>query len=114
MPISGLALLDYKCSPWEVVLAIGVLTKVKEMKALVTGTYRTVFAGRCGTTGAGRIYKNGAAFGTLRTFNPTYVNYVESLDFVAGDLIQLYIMGDGGCAMYFYVAYPSQSISQDA
>jgi hypothetical protein len=56
-----------------------------------TGTYRTSFA--ClGPTGSARIYKNGSAYGTLRT---TIATFTEDLSFNAGDTIQLFAGGNG-------------------
>jgi hypothetical protein len=58
-----------------------------------TGTYRTSFALALTAGGSARIYKNGAAFGTLRT---TAATFTEDLSFNAGDTIQLFVGGSGG------------------
>lgn len=68
-------------------------TMHKEIRIGCAGTYRIKFAMKVGTsvTVYGRIYKNGAPYGTeqTRTVN-TYAVFSEDLDFVAGDLIQGY------------------------
>lgn len=45
-----------------------------------------------GATAYGRIYKNGAPYGTQQsTSSTTYVTFSEDLQFAQGDLIQLYL-----------------------
>ncbi len=88
-------------------------TKYKEVVAPVDGTYRVTFSlasDNPGNNFQGRIYKNGAAFGTLRTVASTSMAaFSEDLAFVAGDLIQLYLnnAGSSGQTQSFYVQiYP--------
>lgn len=74
-------------------------TPVKSNEILCTraGTYTVGLS--CSTingTGAARIYKNGVAFGTQRSFSGGLTVYEENLAFVYGDLIQLYIWTNGG------------------
>lgn len=68
-------------------------TKLKEFFIPCAGTISTVFTMvKSAGTGSpyGRVYKNGAAFGTLRSANGTYA---ETLTFAAGDYLQFYIWG---------------------
>ncbi len=72
----------------------GAYVKMKEMVAPATGIYRIVFdlwETSAVQTAYGRIYKNGAAFGTERSNQSTNpVTYTEDLAFTAGDLVQLW------------------------
>jgi len=44
------------------------------------------------TTAYAQIYRNGSAYGTQRSTNsPSYVAFVEDLDFAQGDYVQLYV-----------------------
>lgn len=77
---------------------IGSWTMKKEIQVFNGGTYRVKFTlwMTGGTTGRGRIYKNGVAFGTERTGTTTPTEYSEDLVFSAGDLIQIYVIRDSG------------------
>ena len=69
-------------------------TKMKEISTEYGGILRVKFEGKgqSGSQQHARIYKNGVAFGTLRTFtDATYREYSEDLLFEKGDLIQLYL-----------------------
>jgi hypothetical protein len=69
--------------------------KVAQFKIPVAGTYRVSFnlgAGTNGYNAYGRIYKNGAAYGTLRIVTTyTKVTFTEDLTFNAGDTCELWI-----------------------
>jgi hypothetical protein len=79
-------------------------TKVKEVTAKATGTYRIyweqasydpnfTFTARC------KIYKNDVGFGSEQTSTsqlPYYTEKHEDLAFAAGDKIQLYMKINGG------------------
>ena len=79
----------------ETITGSATYVKMKEIQIIKGGTYRTSFdlasTGGSGTI-SGRIYKNGAAIGTERSFasSENYVIYTEDLTFAAGDLVQLY------------------------
>lgn len=64
----------------------------------INGTIRVKFDIKTSIANAlGRIYKNGAAFGTEQTTgSTTFVTFSEDLAFTKGDLVQLYIKHDGG------------------
>ena len=68
--------------------------KVKQIYIPRDGTYRIKFGlKRSGLAIAvyGRIYKNGAAYGTQRsTTSTSYTTYSQDLSFSKGDLLQLY------------------------
>ncbi len=70
------------------------LVKVKEIQIASGGTIRTSFdlkTDYATHAASGRIYKNGVAFGTMRsTGSLSYVTYTEDLAFATGDLVQLY------------------------
>ena len=61
-----------------------------------TGTYRVKFdlTHTAGHTATGKIYRNGYGYGTTRSNGGGPTTYSEDLFFVAGDLIQLYLVGD--------------------
>lgn len=71
--------------------------KVKEITIARTGTYRIKFWGKeTVATATGRIYKNGSALGTARTFGANWAEWSEDLSgWVKGDLAQIYIAGNG-------------------
>jgi len=80
-------------------------TKIKEIKASVSGTLRIVFSLCVPTgTGYGKIYKNGSAVGTERTLSGSttdiYSKFTEDIAVARGDLIQLYIKNSGSNRMY--------------
>ena len=86
------------------------LIKLKEFTIPISGIYRVKFSllARTEDTGSGKIYKNGVAFGTLRsTASLTYVVFSEDLAFVAGDTCELWASGSTSWAdvtnfrMYF-------------
>lgn len=69
-------------------------TKMKEISTEYGGIIRVKFEGKGQSSDLqhAQIYKNGVAFGTLRTFtDATYREYSEDLLFEKGDLIQLYL-----------------------
>lgn len=70
-------------------------TKVKEIFILHDGMYRVKFDLRSGNSGYvahGRIYRNGAAYGSSRSSDTTsYTTFSEDLNLRAGDFLQLYI-----------------------
>lgn len=69
-------------------------TKMKEISTEYGGILRVKFEGKgqSGSQQHAQIYKNGVAFGTLRTFtDATYREYSGDLLFEKGDLIQLYL-----------------------
>jgi len=72
-----------------------IYVKVKEIKALISGTFRIKFIMHSGGgfTSYAKIYKNGSAYGIEHTTtNSTYDPPItEDLQFNANDLIQLYI-----------------------
>jgi len=91
----------------EKLSSIVALTKVKEIWCPVTGLYLIKFSIKEEVADAyqhtGQIWKNGVAFGTLRTNNTlNYVEFSESLNFAADDLIQLYV-GSGGAVNGTYL-----------
>ncbi|MDK8188961.1 hypothetical protein QP794_02530 [Paenibacillus sp. UMB7766-LJ446] len=64
----------------------------------VSGTIRISFGLRSDSSGGGRaqIYKNGVAFGTLRSNNSTSVTtYTEDITFASGDRISVYLWTGG-------------------
>jgi hypothetical protein len=66
-----------------------------------SGVLRTKLSltGLTGNVTSGRIYKNGVAFGTARSFNATGTTvYTEDLTFAAGDLVTVVISVNGGTA----------------
>jgi len=71
-----------------------IYVKAKEIRIASGGTIRVSFDLKIGTTGEnayGKIFKNGADFGTQRiTGSTTYETYTEDLAFANGDLVQLY------------------------
>ncbi len=73
----------------------GSYVKLKEARVLVTGAYKVTFTlwadAEC--VPYGRVYKNGAAFGTQRT---TAGTYAENLSFTANDLVQIYALLNSG------------------
>ena len=73
--------------------------KHKEIVCPLTGTLRIYFgikSENVAGTVYGLIYKNGIAQGTPRSNGTTtYVYWSEDLDYAYGDLIQLYIHGNG-------------------
>ena len=79
--------------------------KVKEIRIRKSGTYRISFylyIGDAAYTAYGQIFKNGVAYGTLRSTNSTGpVYFIEDLNFSYGDLFQLYIRTSYGV----YYAY---------
>ena len=80
--------------------------KMKEIRIGLGGIVRVSFD--MTTTpdgyGYGRIYKNGAAYGTQRTaaYIHNYVTWVEDLVFEAGDYVQLYGRSLGGSYPMYY------------
>jgi len=71
-----------------------VYEKVKEFTVYATGTFRLKFDLKTssGVTAYGRIYKNGAAFGTEQTNATTsYVEKSEDLAFRFGDTVELWL-----------------------
>jgi hypothetical protein len=71
----------------------GGMVKLKEIVVASGGNIRVKFDLKsAGTyTVYGQIYKNGAAFGTLRTkSDPAYTTYSEDLSFSAGDTVELW------------------------
>ena len=68
---------------------------MKMFTVLQTGTFRTSFAIRginAATTAYGRIYKNGAAFGTERSKRDnTYQTFTEDLAFNVGDTCEMWL-----------------------
>ena len=68
---------------------------MKMFTVLQTGTFRTSFAIRGinpATTAYGRIYKNGAAFGTERSKRDnTYQTFTEDLAFNVGDTCEMWL-----------------------
>jgi len=78
--------------------------KKKEILIARSGTWRITFHLKIESyTVFGRIYKNGAAYGTERstTYN-TYQTFSEDLIFQAGDLVQLYVKVENGSVMGYY------------
>lgn len=76
-------------------------TKLLEVRIPGGGALRVVFSLRVdniGSTGYGRIYRNGAAVGTQRgTSSATAVQYSEDLSgWAAGDLLQIYGYNNSG------------------
>lgn len=72
--------------------------KVKETRVTYGGIIRVKFAGQGnGFGGQGRIYVNGVATGTLRSFaNGSYTTYSEDITINASDLVQIYSIATGG------------------
>ena len=70
------------------------------IRVLQSGTFRFYFTSTFyGIPASARIYKNGTAFGTLRSTAGTGVAYTEDLAVSAGDTIQLFgINSPGGSA----------------
>lgn len=69
-------------------------TKVREVRTAQKATYRVKFDmwAQSGGDIRGQIYKNGVAYGTLRsTTSTTAVTFTEDLVFQANDLIELYV-----------------------
>lgn len=76
--------------------------KLKEIQIGYNGFYRTKFDLKKGTsTGYGRIYKNGVAYGTEQTdLTGSYATKSEDLAFVAGDTIELWARTGGSGDVY--------------
>lgn len=76
-------------------------------RILQSGTYRVKFKLKTNNASAiayGRIYKNGAAFGTEQyTSAVLYQQYTEDLTFTRGDTIQLFVKSSS--ASYYTTAY---------
>ena len=97
----------YKPSSNEIIVAADVLrstnagswTKVKEIRIRKSGTYRIsfyIYTEDASVTAYGQIFKNGVAYGTLRsTTSTSWVKFIEDLIFSYGDLCQLYIHSAG-------------------
>ncbi len=88
--------------------------KKKEIKIFNKGVYRVKFSAKGSSVSqylCARIFKNGAAYGTLRTPQSTnYIEYSEDLAFEEGDACQLYLQGDNTWTIYakefrLYVAF---------
>jgi hypothetical protein len=78
-------------------------TKVREIQVDKSGSatfrFNLIVTSSPGTTAYGRLYKNGVAIGTTRsTTDINYSNHDEVIDFLKGDLIQLYLWTNGGGA----------------
>ena len=85
-------------------------TKHKEIACPLTGKLRIYYEGRAENVAGGAygaVYKNGVLYGTPNLFDSeTYQQYTEDMDFVYGDLIQLYLHGNNtykSIARYFRV-----------
>ena len=72
--------------------------KQKEIQVGRSGIYRVKFDLKTITAGLGygKIYKNGAQFGTERSQGTAWATYSEDLSFSEGDLIQLYSKHSSG------------------
>jgi hypothetical protein len=77
----------------------------KSIRIIVAGTYRIAFdlkRSAEATNLAGRIYKNGVAYGTERSGNYVdWTNYSEDLFFSSGDTCELWLKGYTG-PVYVY------------
>lgn len=71
---------------------------VKSIRVSYGGIIRTKFDGQGnGFGGQGRIYVNGVAIGTTRSFaNGSYTTYTEDITINASDLVQVYSIATGG------------------
>lgn len=71
---------------------------VKSIRVNYSGTVRTSFDGQGnGFGGQGRIYVNGVATGTTRSFaNGSYTTYSEDITVQAGNYVQVYSIATGG------------------
>lgn len=87
---------------------IGTLAKVKEACVGAGGTITVYFTANSDSSGSARIYKNGVAVGTNRTFT-TSVNYTENITVAAGDLVQIYAAGAYISNFRILVAEPQTS-----
>lgn len=83
-------------------------TKVAELKCFFSGTYRVKFYLRAeyqAYYAYARIYKNGVAYGTLRSvYGMSATAFSQDLSFSAGDLIQIYAYS-GAASSRAYVTY---------
>lgn len=80
--------------------------RLKDIKVTRTGVYRIKYDLKSGTEGQtveAQIYRNGTAYGTLRSqYGAAFATYTQDLLFAAGDSVQVY--GRSTSTHYVYVA----------